>query len=79
MHHTIDHNAEALEQLRVMKRLGVAHEKLIEMFGYSGLGRYEQMLEERDKGSKDPAAPASPDPRMIEGTAVEIKPGRDRW
>jgi hypothetical protein len=81
VHHTVDHNAEALDQLALMKRLNVAHEKLVEMFGYSGLGRYERLLEEREgsKQSSDSAAAASPDPRVIEGTAVEVKPSGDRW
>jgi hypothetical protein len=40
-HHVeVDHVAETLEHLRLLKQLGVAHEKLVEIFGYSGLGRY---------------------------------------
>jgi phage terminase small subunit len=61
----IDHDAEAIEQLKLMKRLGVVHEKLVEWFGYSGLGRYERMLEEQDNGKQPP---------MIEATAAEVAP-----
>jgi IS5 family transposase len=49
-HHVeVDHNTEAIEQLRMMKRLGVAHEKLIEMFGYSGLSRCGVRFDRRAK------------------------------
>ena len=45
-------------------RLGVAQEKLIEMFGFTGLPRYERLLAiEDDKRA----------PRVIEGAAIEIK------
>ena len=44
--------------------LGVAQDKLIETFGFTGLPRYERLLAlEDDKKA----------PRVIEGTAVEIK------
>ena len=86
----VDHHREALDQLALMKRLGVAHEKLIEMFGYSGLGRYEQMLIERDGAPKvsapEPEKPRQPGgPVTIDGEAVEVKPAcdpelpGDRW
>lgn len=42
---TVNHTDTAIEQLRILKELGVSREKLIEMFGFSGLGRYEKMLE----------------------------------
>ena len=82
VHHTIDHDAEAIEQLRILRRLGVAHERLVETFGYSGLSRYERLLEERDTGGKrnpETAAAAAPDRRVIETTAVGVKPRGDRW
>ena len=41
---TVNHTDTALEQLRILKELGVPREKLVEMFGFSGLGRYEKML-----------------------------------
>ena len=48
VHHHVDHDAEAVAQLRMFKGLGVAREKLEEMFGFSGLGRYERLLELED-------------------------------
>ena len=80
VHHTIDHHAEALDQLALMKRLNVAHEKLVEMFGYSGLGFYEQKLAERDAAQKRVTGPAPEQPVTIEATAteVEVKPAADR-
>lgn len=43
--HTLDHEAEALNQLRSLKALGVAREKLAEVFGQFGLERLEAKLE----------------------------------
>ena len=60
-----NHDEEAVEHLRVMKRLGVVHDKLIEMFGYSGLSRYQALLE---------AADGKAVPKLIEAAAVEITP-----
>jgi hypothetical protein len=40
----VNHTDAAVEQLRILKGLGVPREKLVEMFGFSGLGRYEKML-----------------------------------
>ena len=78
-HIEVDHNTEAIESLRMFKRLGVTREKLEEMFGYSGLSRYEAMLAERDNPKRlpgpEPTKPAGP---VIEGEAVEVvKPARD--
>jgi hypothetical protein len=42
----VNHTDAAVEQLRILKGLGVPREKLVEMFGFSGLGRYEKMLGE---------------------------------
>ena len=61
--HRIDHDAEAVAQLRTLKSLGVVHEKLVEVFGFSGLGRYERLLEQEDSKSV---------PKLIEGTATEL-------
>jgi hypothetical protein len=44
----VNHTNEAIEQLRVLKGLGVPQSKLIELFGFSGLGRYERLLTEAD-------------------------------
>ena len=43
--HHLDHDAEALNQLRSLKALGVARDKLIEVFGDFGLQRLEAKLE----------------------------------
>jgi len=45
---TVNHTDEALEQLRMLLELGVPREKLVETFGFSGLGRYERMLAEKE-------------------------------
>lgn len=64
VHHHVDHDAEAVAELRMLKSLGVAQEKLIEVFGFTGLPRYERLLAiEDDKRA----------PRVIEGAAIEIK------
>jgi hypothetical protein len=57
-HHAVDHSAEAVAQLRMLKSLDVAREKLEEVFGFSGLSRYEKMLAEADARA----------PTLIEGT-----------
>jgi hypothetical protein len=51
----IDHDAEAVAQLRVLKGLGVAHEKLIEVFGTNGLTRFERLLALEDGKRADAA------------------------
>lgn len=43
---TVNHTDAAVEQLRILRGLGVPRERLVEMFGFSGLSRYEKMLEE---------------------------------
>jgi phage terminase small subunit len=69
MHVTSDHTAEAIEELRVLKGLGVSREKLEEMFGYSGLSRYERLLAEKEQQPGKLIAGGGP---VIEGTAVEV-------
>jgi hypothetical protein len=44
----VDHTTAAIEDLRRLKAIGVPREKLLEVFGFSGLSRYEAMLAERD-------------------------------
>jgi phage terminase small subunit len=56
----VDHNAEALEQLRILKGLGVSRDKLLETFGHSGLGIYEAKL----------AALNAKEPKVIEHLPV---------
>jgi phage terminase small subunit len=63
-HHVVDHTAEAVAQLRMLKNLDVPRSRLEEVFGFSGLARYEEMLEIEE---------AKKSPRLIEGTAVEIR------
>jgi phage terminase small subunit len=67
VHHHVDHDAEAIAQLRMLKGLGVARAKLEEVFGFSGLSHYERLLELEEAKNR-------PTP-MIEGRATEIKPG----
>lgn len=45
---TLNHTDEAIDQLRMLKSLAVPREKLVEIFGFSGLDRYERMLAEAD-------------------------------
>lgn len=45
----VNHTDAAVEDLRRLKALGVPREKLLETFGYSGLDRYERMLDEADR------------------------------
>jgi len=51
---TVNHTDQALNDLRALLELGVSREKLIEVFGFSGLSRYEKMLAEQG-------------PKLIEG------------
>lgn len=55
---TLNHTDSALNDLRALLELQVPREKLIEIFGYSGLSRYERMLAEQA-------------PKVIEGTVAE--------
>lgn len=54
---TVNHTDQALADLRTLMELRVPREKLIELFGFSGLARYEKMLAEQG-------------PKLIEGTVV---------
>jgi phage terminase small subunit len=63
VHHHVDHDAEAVAHLRMLKSLDVPRAKLEEVFGFSGLSRYERMLE---------AADAKKEPLLIEGAATRI-------
>lgn len=69
IHHThevIDHDKEAVAQLRTLQSLGVAEIKLIELFGINGLERYRRMLAAEDAAK---AATAQP---IIEAEFTEI-------
>jgi hypothetical protein len=61
----VDHNSEALQQLKLMKELGVPRPQLEAFFGYNGLPRFEAMLAERDGKAA---------PKMIEAAAVDVTP-----
>jgi phage terminase small subunit len=45
----MSHTDAAVEDLRRLKALGVPREKLLEIFGFSGLDRYQKMLDQRPK------------------------------
>jgi phage terminase small subunit len=66
--HVVDHRKEAVADLRRCLALGIPHEKLLELFGFSGLSRYQKMLEDEDANA------AGKTPRLIEGTATEVRP-----
>lgn len=53
----VNHTDSALEDLRTLLTMGVPEEKLIEVFGFSGLSRYRKMLAETDAKA----------PKLIEG------------
>jgi hypothetical protein len=53
-----DHTSAAIANLRWLRELKVPRKVLLEQFGYSGLGRYEKMLEEHDRAQ----------PKVIEHT-----------
>lgn len=55
----ISHTDAAVEDLRRLKALGVPREKLLEVFGFSGLDRYEALLATQE--------PAVQEPKLIEG------------
>jgi Terminase small subunit len=63
-HEIIDHETEALNQLRALKALGVAREKLIEVYGGFGLDRLEKKLalEEKSKPIDAEFTEVAPDP-----------------
>jgi protein-tyrosine-phosphatase len=48
VHEIVDHRKDALEQLRSLIALGVAREKLEELYGYSGLPVLERQLAAAD-------------------------------
>lgn len=61
---TLNHTDAALNDLRGLLALGVPEEKLIEIFGFSGLSRYRKMLTEADARA----------PKVIEHRADEVTP-----
>lgn len=61
----VSHTDAALDDLRRLKALGFSRERLLEIFGYSGLDRYERLLSERDARA----------PKVIEHKPAELPPG----
>jgi len=51
---TVNHTDSAVNDLKVLLGLGVAREKLVELFGFSGLDRYEKMLAEQERRALPP-------------------------
>ena len=81
VHKTVDPDAEAIEELRALRKLGTPREKLIELFGGNGLDRVEA-LERADANRRaqeaklidgemilpdGPAAATEPEPAYAEG------------
>ncbi len=61
---TVNHSDQAVADLKVLVGLGVARERLVEIFGFSGLSRYEKMLAEQERRAL---------PLMIEGEATRVE------
>lgn len=57
---SVNRTDDAIETLRTLRGLGVPREKLIEVFGFSGLERYEGMLASLDAKA----------PKLIEGEVL---------
>ncbi len=53
VHEIVDHRRDAIEQLRSLKALGVAREKLEELFGFTGLPMLEKQLADQDAKTID--------------------------
>jgi hypothetical protein len=62
---TVNHTDAALNDLRTLLSLAVPEEKLVEIFGFSGLSRYRKMLAETDAKA----------PKLIEHRADEVRGG----
>lgn len=62
---TVNHTDAALSDLRALLSLAVPEEKLVEIFGFSGLSRYRKMLAETDAKA----------PKVIEHRADESADG----
>jgi phage terminase small subunit len=65
VHKVLNPDEEALEELRALRQLGTAHDKLLELFGGNGLARLEQ-LEAADTERR--AAKA----KVVEGEVVDV-------
>lgn len=58
---TVNHTDQALNDLRILKSMGLSRDALLGIFGFSGLDRYEKMLAATDAR-----------PKLIEGKAEEV-------
>jgi hypothetical protein len=67
VHRVVDPDVEALEELRALRQLGTAREKLLELFGGNGLARIEK-LEAADLARRSEAA------KVIEHEPIEAEP-----
>jgi phage terminase small subunit len=65
-HTVLDPDTEALEELRALRQLGTAREKLIELFGGNKLPLLEAALEAADKERRAASA------KVIDGEAIEV-------
>lgn len=75
VHHThevVDHTAEGIVQLRTLQSLGVAEEKLVELFGVNGLERFRRLMATED------TAKAAKDRNIVEAEYTEIAPEPER-
>jgi phage terminase small subunit len=68
-HEIISHEEEAVAQLRSLKALGVARDKLIEVYGAFGLERYEKLLAMADEKNNAP--------KVIDADFEEVEPASD--
>ncbi|MGH7716101.1 MAG: hypothetical protein ACREML_08920 [Vulcanimicrobiaceae bacterium] len=66
-HEVVNHDADAVAHLRHLKELGVGREKLEEVFGFSGLGRYEKLLADEDRAAG----------KIIDADYVEVSEDED--
>jgi hypothetical protein len=66
VHHTLNADQEALEELRAARELGASPQKLAELFGENGLLRLEK-LEAADNVRRAEAA------KVISGEATEVE------
>jgi hypothetical protein len=64
VHKMLDPDTEALEELRALRQLGTARDKLLELFGGNGLARLEQ-LEAADTERRAASA------KVVEGQVID--------
>jgi hypothetical protein len=63
VHRVVNEDDESLEELRALRQLGTAREKLLELFGGNGLARLEQLEAADNERSASRA-------KVIEGEVV---------